>query len=107
MLLGFFLVLQEASQQRVAAFKAAAHLSKPVRVNKDRKTVNLNAFTRSVDTGLHATSADAGHARSESHDISIIHPAAGHARSALTDTKTNRFSCKDRSSLHVRLCFCK
>lgn len=71
---GFFLFLQEASQQRVAAFKAAAHLSQPVSTHKGRKMVNVNAdaSSRAVDIGLHTTSAATGHARSVSHDA-LLH----------------------------------
>ena len=72
LLLGFLLVLQEASQQRVAAFKAAAHLPQPVSIHKGKKTINLNASSRNVDMGLHATSAAAGHARSASSDTCPI-----------------------------------
>ena len=69
--------MQEASQQRVAAFKAAAHLSQPISIHKGRKMANLNASSRNVDMSLRATSA-----------------AAGHARSALYDTHTDHFACR-------------
>lgn len=99
-------MLQEASQQRVAAFKVAAHLSQPVHPRKGSKKVTLHASSRNVDIGLHTSSASGGHARSASHDLNITHPVA--AMSALCDVTftvvARREDCFLRHAFLVLVC---
>ena len=64
--------MQEASQQRIAAFKAAAHLtSQPVTTHKGRKVVNIHASSRTTDISVQPAVA-AGRARLVPHDSPVV-----------------------------------